>query len=59
MAGSGSNRTTDAEIIPPQTEGSPGTGNPLKLGRAGWRDTLKRAGQEFVADRCAMNAGSR
>ena len=58
MAGSGSNRKTDAEVIPPQTEGSPGPGNPLKLGKAGWRDTLKRAGQEFVADRCAMNAGS-
>jgi len=42
----------------PQTGGSPGPDTPLELGKAGWRNTLKRAGKEFVADRCAMTAGS-
>ncbi len=58
MAGSGGNSRPDAEVIPPQTGGSPGPDNPLELGKAGWRDTLKRAGKEFAADRCAMTAGS-
>src|SRR5690349_18565778 len=58
MAGSGSNSRPDAEVIPPQTGDSPGPDTPLELGKAGWRDTLKRAGKEFVADRCTMTAGS-
>lgn len=56
MAGSnGSNRD---EAVPPQTGESPGPDTPLELGKSGWRDTLKRAGKEFVADRAAMTAGS-
>ena len=58
MAGSDSNRRDDGEVIPPQTKDSPGPDTPLELGKAGWRDTLKRAGKEFVADRAAMTAGS-
>jgi hypothetical protein len=58
MAGSGSNSRPDAEVIPPQTGDSPGPDTLLELGQAGWRDTLKRAGKDFVADRCAMSAGS-
>jgi membrane protein len=58
MVGSDSNSRPDAEVIPPQTGDSPGPDTPLELGKAGWRDTLKRAGKEFVSDRCAMTAGS-
>lgn len=46
------------EVIPPQNEVSGGPETPLELGRTGWRDTLKRSGQEFNVDRCAMTAGS-
>jgi len=46
------------EVIPPQSEVSGGPDTPLELGRTGWRDTLKRSGKEFTADRCAMTAGS-
>jgi membrane protein len=58
MAGPGSNRRPQTEVIPPQTRDSPGPDTPLELGRDGWRDTLKRSGKEFVADRCTMTAGS-
>ena len=46
------------EPVPPpdKVPGSPD--NPLELGGTGWRHTLKRAGKEFVADRCSMTAGS-
>lgn len=57
-AGSGSTRRAPGEVIPPQTGDSPGPDSPLQLGKTGWRDTVKRAGKEFVADRCAMTAGS-
>jgi membrane protein len=57
-AGSGGTSRPDAEVIPPQTEDSPGPDNPLELGKAGWRDTLKRSGKEFIADRCTMTAAS-
>jgi membrane protein len=56
-AADGSDRS-GAEAIPPQTSDSPGPGTPLELGRAGWRDTLKRAVKEFSSDRCTMTAGS-
>ncbi len=46
------------EVIPPQTADAPGPDNPLELGRRGWLDIVKRSGQEFAADRCAMTAGS-
>jgi len=55
----GSARQAQGEAIPPRSEvpaGGPET--PLELGRSGWRDTLKRSGKEFVADRCTMTAGS-
>ena len=46
------------EPVPPpdKVPGSPD--NPLELGGTGWRHTLRRAGKEFVADRCSMTAGS-
>jgi membrane protein len=47
----------DESIPPPdKVPGSPD--NPLELGGTGWKYTLKRAGKEFVADRCSMTAGS-
>jgi membrane protein len=58
MASSGSNRRPQTEVVPPQTGDSPGPDTPLELGKAGWRDTLKRSGKEFIADRCTMTAGS-
>jgi len=42
--------------IPPRSEVSPDT--PLELGVTGWRNTLKRTGKKFVADRCTMTSGS-
>jgi len=58
MARSGSGDRPGEEIIPPQTEDSPGPDTPLELGKTGWRDTLKRAVKEFNSDRCTMTAGS-
>lgn len=46
------------EAIPPQDEGSGGPLTPPESGETGWRDTLKRTGQQFVRHRCAMTAGS-
>jgi membrane protein len=46
------------QAIPPQNEISGGPDTPLELGETGWRHTLKRAGNEFIADRCSMTAGS-
>ena len=46
------------ETIPPQNQVAGGPGTPLELGRAGWRDTVKRTGKKFVRDRCSMTAGS-
>jgi membrane protein len=54
----GSARQAQGEAIPPQSEVSGGPDTPLELGRTGWRDTLKRSGKEFTADRCTMTAGS-
>ena len=50
--------STEGEAIPPQAESSAGPDTPLELGETGWRNTLKRSGKEFVADRCTMMAGS-
>jgi membrane protein len=46
------------EVVPPQTADAPGPDSPLELGRSGWFAIMKRSGKEFVADRCAMTAGS-
>ena len=48
----------DTQEIPPQREVEGGPDNPLELGKAGWRVTLKRSMKEFKADRCTMTAGS-
>jgi len=50
--------TAQRETIPPRSEVSGGPETPAALGGAGWRDTLKRTGKEFVRDRCSMTAGS-
>lgn len=44
--------------IPPQGKDSGGPDNPLELGETGWRAVIKRAGKEFVADRCTLTAGA-
>jgi membrane protein len=54
----GARRRAGTETIPPQNQTSGGPDTPLELGRAGWRDTVKRAGKKFVRDRCSMTAGS-
>jgi membrane protein len=47
----------EQEVPPPdKIPGAPDT--PLELGRAGWRDLLKRSAKEFKADRCTMTAAS-
>ena len=46
------------EEIPPQNEVSGGPDSPLEIGQTGWRNTLKRSGKEFIADRCTMTAGA-
>jgi membrane protein len=46
------------ETIPPQSQVSGGPDTPLELGKAGWRDAVKRTGKKFVRDRCSMTAGS-
>jgi membrane protein len=48
----------DQQEIPPTRQVQGGPGSPLEIGKTGWRNTLKRTGQEFVADRCTMTAGS-
>ena len=46
------------EEIPPQRQVPGGPDSPLEIGKTGWRNTLKRTGKEFAADRCTMTAGS-
>ena len=46
------------EPVPPPDKVPGGPDTPLELGGTGWKYTLKRAGKEFVADRCSMTAGS-
>jgi membrane protein len=46
------------DTIPAQTAESGRPDSPLELGKTGWRHVIKRAGKEFVADRCSMTAGS-
>jgi membrane protein len=48
----------DTEAIPPQDEVSGGPDTPLEIGRAGWKNTVKRTGRKYVRDRCSMTAGS-
>ena len=58
----GEDRTRDdaagTDAIPPPDKVPGAPDNPLELGETGWKYTLKRAGKEFVADRCSMTAGS-
>jgi len=51
-------RAQPRESIPPRTEVSGGPQTPLELGGTGWKNTVKRAGNKFVLDRCSMTAGS-
>ncbi len=53
-----SSDSASGQEIPPQTQVPGAPDNPLELGETGWRNTLKRAGKEFVRDRCSMTAGS-
>jgi membrane protein len=46
------------ETIPPRTADAPGPSNPLELGETGWKNTFRRTGKKFKADRCTMTAGS-
>jgi membrane protein len=46
------------ETMPPPNKVPGSPDNPLELGGTGWKYTLKRAGKEFIADRCTMTAGS-
>lgn len=55
---SGSPDPAQAQEIPPQTKGAAGPDSPLELGKAGWRDILKRSVKEFKQDRAPMTAGS-
>ena len=48
----------DQQEIPPTRQVQGGPDSPLEIGKTGWRNTLKRTGKEFVADRCTMTAGS-
>jgi membrane protein len=57
MAGRGQRKGVRQEVPPPdRIPAAPDT--PLELGKAGWRDTLKRSVKEFGSDRCTMTAGS-
>jgi membrane protein len=58
VVGAGSNRTAGAHVIVPRAGGSPSPASPVRPSRAGRPGTLKRARLKFVADRCAMIAGS-
>lgn len=51
-------RRLGTEPVPPPNKVPGGPDTPLELGGTGWKYTLKRAGKEFVADRCSMTAGS-
>jgi membrane protein len=57
MARRGQPDAAQQEVPPPsKIRGGPDT--PLELGKAGWRDLLKRSAKEFKNDRCTMTAGS-
>jgi membrane protein len=58
MAPADGERRSQDEVVPPQTEATGGPDTPLELGKAGWRDTLKRSFKEFSADRGSMTAAS-
>jgi membrane protein len=44
--------------VPPVDKVPGAPDSPLELGKAGWRDTLKRSFKEFQRDRCTMTAAS-
>jgi membrane protein len=44
--------------VPPVDKVRGAPDSPLELGKAGWRDTLKRSLKEFQRDRCTMTAAS-
>jgi membrane protein len=46
------------EAIPPIRDMEGGPDNPLEIGPAGWKNTLKRSMKKFSLDRCTMAAGS-
>ena len=49
---------SSGDEIPPPHKVSGGPDSPLEIGQAGWRNTLKRSGKEFVSDRCTLTAGA-
>jgi membrane protein len=51
-------QTRTGEVIPPVRDLEGGPGNPLEIGKTGWRNTLQRAAKKFSRDRCSMAAGS-
>ena len=51
-------RASQGTTVPSRHDAPGEPDSPLELGTSGWRDVLKRAVKEFVADRCTLTAGS-